>query len=233
MAGYQTTLDISELFASLQGEGPSAGTPAFFLRLAHCNLRCCWCDSAHTWDPARAPREPALHTLSIADIARAIGQAGQRTLVITGGEPLLQQEGLVRLLSGLPRTLRVELETNGTIWPCPELAERINQWNVSPKLASSRVPGRLRLRVGALAALRDTGRAWLKIAIASRVETREVLELVSSVRWARERVCLMPRADTLAMLRQRSPAIAQICLIQGFRFSSRLQLELWDGQRGR
>ena len=43
---------ISELFHSIQGEGPSAGTPAHFLRLQGCDVGCTWCDSKYTWDPA-------------------------------------------------------------------------------------------------------------------------------------------------------------------------------------
>src|SRR5262245_42764119 len=46
------TLQVSELFLSLQGEGPSAGTPAHFLRLQGCDVGCTWCDSKYTWDPA-------------------------------------------------------------------------------------------------------------------------------------------------------------------------------------
>ena len=43
-------LKVSEIFASIQGEGPSAGAAAVFLRLAGCNLRCHWCDTKYTWD---------------------------------------------------------------------------------------------------------------------------------------------------------------------------------------
>ncbi|MGE0321573.1 MAG: hypothetical protein AB7S68_04680, partial [Polyangiaceae bacterium] len=43
-------LRISEVFASIQGEGVSLGAPCVFLRLALCNLRCSWCDTKYTWD---------------------------------------------------------------------------------------------------------------------------------------------------------------------------------------
>ena len=44
-----TTPGEPEIFASLQGEGPSAGKPVAFIRLSRCNLACQWCDTAYTW----------------------------------------------------------------------------------------------------------------------------------------------------------------------------------------
>ena len=45
------TLEVSEMFSSLQGEGRRCGYPATFLRLRRCNLACTWCDQKETWDP--------------------------------------------------------------------------------------------------------------------------------------------------------------------------------------
>src|SRR4029079_12922774 len=76
-------LRVSEIFLSLQGEGPSAGTPAHFLRLQGCDVGCTWCDSKYTWDAAGGT-ERASDTLC--DEAQARGRAA--LVVITGGEPL-------------------------------------------------------------------------------------------------------------------------------------------------
>ena len=48
MSGVE--LKLSEIFESIQGEGPTAGEPCVFLRLAMCNLHCRWCDTKYTWD---------------------------------------------------------------------------------------------------------------------------------------------------------------------------------------
>jgi 7-carboxy-7-deazaguanine synthase len=231
MAGRAVELEVSELFASLQGEGPSTGTPAYFVRLARCNLRCRWCDSGYAWDFGRHRFEEAVKVMPVGAVAEAVRRGHQRTVVITGGEPLLQQDGLVVLLSDVDRT--VEVETNGTMLPCPELLGRVDRWNVSPKLTSSGTPEGARFRPDALRALLGSGRAWLKIVVADEVEAEEAERLVEAAGWPRDRVCLVPRSLTRAELRDRSPVVARECMARGFRFSTRLQLELWDGQRGR
>src|SRR5258706_14435787 len=86
------TLRVSELFLSLQGEGPSAGTPAHFLRLQGCDVGCAWCDSKYTWDAAGG-RE--LGTSAAFEELLALGEAP--LLVVTGGEPL-EHAGIAELL---------------------------------------------------------------------------------------------------------------------------------------
>ena len=95
-----------EIFASIQGEGPSAGQPTAFVRLSRCNLACVWCDTAYTWrftGPDSFDRAANQITLSEADVAARIAALGQSRLVITGGEPLLQAHALARMLALLPR----------------------------------------------------------------------------------------------------------------------------------
>jgi 7-carboxy-7-deazaguanine synthase len=231
MSGRAVELEVSELFASLQGEGPNAGTPAYFVRLARCNLRCRWCDTGYAWDFGRHRFEEAVKVMDVGAVAQAVRRGHQRCVVITGGEPLLQQESLPALLGELDR--EIEVETNGTVQPRPELLARVDRWIVSPKLTSSGAPEGARFRPEALQALRQSGRAWLKLVVLDEVEADEAERLVDAAGWPRDRVCLMPRALTRAELRERSTLVAQACLARGYRFSSRLQLELWDGKRGR
>jgi len=219
-------IDLCELFESIQGEGPSAGEPCLFVRLAGCSLHCEWCDSRQAWEPRVA------ESLDCDALAVRIRAAGPRRVVLTGGEPLEQQPALVELLQLLPAEVVLEVETNGTQVPRPELLARVALWNVSPKLANSGLPREQRLVPAALLPLRDSGRAWLKLVVGTDADIEEAAALVTTLGWPAERVALMPLADTREQYRACAPKVAEAALAFGYRFSPRLQLELWDGRRG-
>ncbi|HYO97274.1 MAG TPA: 7-carboxy-7-deazaguanine synthase QueE, partial [Polyangiaceae bacterium] len=154
-------LRISEVFSSLQGEGPSSGAPSVFVRLALCNLRCSWCDTKYTWDFEQYRYEDEVTEVPVAQLAAELAAAPEQRVVLTGGEPLLQQAGLTRLLELIPASIAVEVETNGTLVPEEALLARVDQWNVSPKLAHTGDPLAQRLRPAALTALATSARAYL------------------------------------------------------------------------
>ena len=229
-----TTPGEPEIFASLQGEGPSAGRPSTFVRLSRCNLACVWCDTAYTWrfdGPEAFDRKANQLTLSEVETAeRILALKGDR-LVITGGEPLLQAPALARLLALLPH-MHVEIETNGTVAPPPALDALIHQYNVSPKLAHSGNPAALALipaRLGAFAADR---RAFFKFVIASPADLAEVLDLQAAHAIPSERLFLMPEGTDSATLRERSRWLAAMAMDHGLRFSDRLHIHLYGDTRG-
>src|SRR5262245_36501328 len=227
-------LKLSELFSSIQGEGASAGAPSIFLRLAQCNLHCVWCDTKYTWDFRTYRFEDEVHAEDVPDVARRIAELSGDRLVVTGGEPLLQQEGLAELLRLLDAEVRrfVEIETNGTVQPSEALAERVDQWNVSPKLANAGDPERLRLKPDVLAAFARTGRAFLKLVVESDGDADEAEALALSLEWPSERVLLMAQASTREVLAARGPLVAAAALSRNFRYSPRLHVERWNGARG-
>jgi len=232
MASASSTLKVSEIFESLQGEGVSSGAPCLFVRLAQCNLHCTWCDTKYTWDFDRYRYEDEVRERSVAEVAQLVNAAPSRRLVLTGGEPLLQQRALQEFFARLAPDIAVEVETNGTIMPEPAALSRVNQWNVSAKLSSAGDPESFRIRPEVLAAFRDSGRAYLKLVVNGEQDFAEADGLVARLSWPADRVCLMPEATDREQLRARSFAVAEAARARSYRFSSRLHLELWGGKRG-
>ena len=116
-------IKVSEIFTSFQGEGPYIGTPATFLRLYGCNLNCQWCDTDIS----------TYEMLSVDDVAEILITQMEfnniNLLVITGGEPTLQMEEIKRLIKELPEDIKIQLETNGSIFEyIPEI-----EYVISPK----------------------------------------------------------------------------------------------------
>jgi organic radical activating enzyme len=233
-----------EIFAALQGEGQSAGLPCAFVRLSRCNLACQWCDTAYTWrfsgdnrphidgqDFARADNQL---TLEEGEVARRIAALGQNRLVITGGEPLLQAPALVRMLDALEqlRGHYVEVETNGTVAPPAALAERVHQFNVSPKLAHSGNPADLAIRPEALAAFVADRRAFFKFVVASPDDVAEVTALATAHALPANRIRLMPEGRDSATLRARMAWLAPLAMEHGFGLSDRLHIHLSGDTRG-
>lgn len=231
-ASGSDVLRLSEIFDSLQGEGVSMGKPCRFVRLALCNLHCHYCDTKYTWDFAQFDYATEVSEHGVGRVAEQLCGAPGNHVVITGGEPLLQQRALARVLERVPAELYVEVETNGTRVPLPALLERVNQWNVSPKLSTAGDPESARIKPDALAALRDTGRAYLKLVVSTEAERDEAEQLRARFGFARDRTLLMPEATTPEQLEARSPQVAAWSQALQVRFSSRLHVALWGGRRG-
>jgi organic radical activating enzyme len=230
-----------EIFSSLQGEGPSTGMPVAFVRLSRCNLACTWCDTAYTWrfegdnrphrDGVAFERKANQVTLSPAEAAERIAALGQKRLVITGGEPLLQAGALTEMLAHLP-DIAVEIETNGTVAPPVRLDVRVDQYNVSPKLSHSGNPAELALIPERLDAWATEPRAFLKFVVASPADVDEVLALNRRYRFRPERVFLMAEGTSTAALRARQAWLSDLCLEHGFRMSDRMHIHLYGDTRG-
>ena len=222
-----------EIFHSLQGEGPSAGTPSVFLRLAICNLVCTWCDTKYTWDWRHYDYRSEVMELPPEQIAETILSYGCHHLVITGGEPLIQQEALAPLVRSLKeRGFSFEVETNGTIVPHISLRRDIDQWNVSPKLENSGNAPHRREIPGSLQAFSLLPNAYFKFVVVDGSDLEEVRTLARKYKLPGERIILMPEGRTRAALQERSRWLSRVCVEEGFRFTPRLHILLWGDKRG-
>ncbi len=100
-------LRITEIFHSLQGETRSVGRPATFVRLTGCPLRCHYCDTAYAFHGGE------WQTLDV--IMDAVRAGGNRLVVVTGGEPLAQQDVLPLMTRLCDSGYEVFLETSGAL----------------------------------------------------------------------------------------------------------------------
>jgi len=231
------TLVIAETFGpTIQGEGPSAGRRASFIRTGGCNLACSWCDSSFTWDGRRYDLRAELTRTPVTAITARALQGAPGLVVITGGEPLLQQEqpGWALLLDTLVTAgVDVEIETNGTIAPSSYTAASVTRFNVSPKLGHAGDPVARRIRPEALAALHATGHAVFKIVCATAADVDEAATLTAAHGIPPSTVWIMPEGTTTPELCDHLAAIADPAIRAGFNLSTRLHVHVWGDERAR
>jgi len=100
-------MKVNEIFYSIQGEGTLVGAPSVFLRTSGCNLRCTYCDTTYAYTKGTQ--------MSIQEVMDEIKIFSCKSVCITGGEPLLQNETTKLIEHLLRKKYKVCLETNGSI----------------------------------------------------------------------------------------------------------------------
>ena len=172
--------------------------------------------------------------MDIGEVESRVLTFGRPRLVVTGGEPLLQQAALAPLVTSLAgQGFYCEVETNGTIAPTQGMIEGVSQWNVSPKLENSGNRPRFRAIPDALSAFGRLDTAYFKIVVSAAPDVDESAAIVARYGLASERVMLMPEGTTAEAMRERGKLVAEACVERGYSFSPRLHILLWGDERGR
>jgi 7-carboxy-7-deazaguanine synthase len=224
---------INEIFYTLQGEGFLAGVPSVFVRLAGCPLRCRWCDTKYAWDQ-RAGKE-----YTIGEIIHAVQEWPCKFVVITGGEPMINSD-----LPQLVKTLKnagkhITIETAGIAY-IPEMP--CDLMSISPKLSNSNPDEAKdstahedsRLDIAVLQELIINYEYQLKFIVDSQDDLPEIQQTIEKIGSVNpEKVMLMPQAATRDELLAKSPMVAEMCRQIGYTFSQRLQVLIWNNQKGR
>lgn len=225
-------LKINEVFGpTIQGEGPSQGKRVWFVRLSFCNLSCSWCDSKYTWDWRNHDRTKEVHEMDNDVLLEKLKEA--TAVVVSGGEPLLQQRALLTLLGGLKKkNCWIEIETNGTISPAPVLLALVDQINCSPKLSNSGDSFERRVKSQALRTLSASPKVYFKFVISSEQDVKEVMGYVEMFGIKPHHVYLMPLGKTREELQMTTSLTRELAHRYSFVFSSRLHIELWGQKRG-
>ena len=222
-------LQVVELFYSLQGEGRLTGVPSVFVRLAGCNLRCVWCDTAY----ARAP--DAGKGVGLPELVQRVCAFPTRFVVITGGEPLTVSNLPVLAAALRAQGRHVTIETNGTLPPDGVACDLAS---ISPKLrSSSAVPdedGHTRVNPTALKAWTDAYDFQLKFVVSLPADVLELRAVLAEIGRPipPERVLLMPEGADRTRLHARDAWLVDVCKEYGYRYCRRLQVDLFGSRPG-
>ncbi|SEF55538.1 Organic radical activating enzyme [Nonomuraea solani] len=254
----QRPVPIAELFYSFQGEGVNLGRRALLVRFLGCNLTCGYrqapatgdipaqgtmlCDTEYTWNSAKhdlsdgvrhlTPQgvwdelinlDPATATPSIAPVD---------LIVVTGGEPLLHQDAILHLARQAALTGRhIEIETNATIKPNPKLLSPGVAFNAGPKLASSAVPRKKRIKPDAIRAIEASGQARWKFVVSTLEDLTEIAELQAE--FGLTEIWLSPEGTTPTRVLERMRMAASFALAHGWNLTTREHVLIWGGQRAK
>lgn len=224
-------MKVNEIFGpTFQGEGKSAGKEVMFLRLAFCNLQCKWCDTTYAWNWKKFNMKDEVKEMTVEEIVKKLGQT-TKALVISGGEPLLQQNSLARLCSVLKNQgYWIETETNGTIKPTDEFIGLIDQFNVSPKLSNSGNKLEKREKPEVLKRFAQLDKTTWKFVVTRESDMYEITEMVK--KYEMKNIWLMPEGKTAREQLEKDIMVKILCQNFGFNFSPRLQVLKWGQKRG-
>lgn len=243
-------MKISEIFGpTIQGEGAAAGRHCLFVRLSLCNLECNFCDTPYTWafteekaskmnKPRVFDRESYQTEMTPAEVMNKLHALWPiydkpTIIVISGGEPLMQQTDLVVLSAMLRgRGHEVQVETAGTIKPTPELNLNTTQYNVSPKLEHSGNRESMRYKPDVLRQFVQTGKAWFKYVMTTTEDFAEIDRQIKEVGIPANRVMVMPEGTSPKRTMEVGRKIIDGALERGYGLSFRTHVLLWGDRRG-
>jgi len=159
--------------------------------------------------------------MSSAEVIKELKKFPCKHLVITGGEPLLQQSALTELLSQLPGYY-VEMETSGSL--TSHLDKHIDLYNCSPKLSNSKNKQIVLEKF-------PSEKTDYKFVVSEEENLEEIKKFIKKHLINKDRVILMPEGVGKRKLAERSKWLAEVCKKENFRFSPRLHIHLWGNKR--
>lgn len=232
VANMKMILEVNEIFgATVQGEGVSAGRRCAFLRLAGCNLTCSWCDTPYTWDWKGLngqvfEKDKETHSMTVFEVIHKLTSIDVDLYVISGGEPMMQQEALRPVIDRLKASGKeVEIETNGTIKP------KINptRFNVSPKLIHSGVRDKIRFKPDTLKEY--VGKGSFKFVCQNINDLNEVQSMITEIGIPNRDVWIMPEGRDPETLMSHATAITDEAIQRCWNITGRLHIMTWGAKR--
>jgi len=192
------------------------------------------CDAYYTWQREveefwkESKDYPIVDLPGILNDAWTCEDKTKKRLVLTGGEPTLQRNQITKLLPLLPDWI-VEIETNGTMMPTPEMLERI-QFNCSPKLRHSGNPDNLRIKGKVLQAINGIENSMFKFVVMTPEDLDEIEnDFIKPFNLDKDKIVVMPQGVTDVELHENMARVAEACKRKGYRLLPRLHVSIWGG----
>jgi len=201
---------LNEIFYSIQGEGLNIGMPAVFVRFGNCNLKCSWCDTKYAWHKDFVDNKEVNLEYVFAEI-RKYPQC--KHLVLTGGEPMLQQSAITAIRKEFP-DYYIEVETNGSQKTlCTDV---VDLFTVSYKTRNSgNEPYELKT---------IDSKCVYKFVVADKGDFADIEEIISRYKLPTNKIYLMPEGKSEKALKNKYALIADHCLAKGYNMTTRLQI---------
>jgi|TARA_Y100000052_G_scaffold26449_1_gene31447 organic radical activating enzyme len=238
-------LAISEVFYSVQGEGKTVGIPSVFVRLGGCNLMCGGmgtqfdgelhngaefrCDTVEVWMNAQSKQ---VEDILDDECIKAIKNGAH--IILTGGEPTMQQKGLEEFINYVKDEITpdpfFEVETNGTIMPNDFLLEEISLWNCSPKLTNSGNDQSMTFKPEVIEVLNKFNTIF-KFVINKEKEWHEIGYLYLPI-IDNEKIYLMPAGENQELLEQNKLLVVELAKANYVNFTTRLHIDIWNQKTG-
>ena len=233
-------LSDDKIFYTVEGEGEFVGYPSVFMRLSMCNLSCIGfksessphgCDSFISWS--------IKNKLTLEEVVDLLEQDGHKDhlyngalLKITGGEPLVQQKALIKLLHYIESRWkfvpRIDFETNATILPDNEWVRVSATFTTSPKMSNNGDPVDRRYKPEVLEWHANRGSGF-KFVIDKESDIDEVFgKFIVPFDIPTGQVWLMPCCGSREEHIEKAPMVVELAKRYRFNFSPRLHLLVWD-----
>ena len=246
-------ISIVEHFYSIQGEGPLSGVPSVFIRFGGCNLRCegfkteyslnkikkIGCDSYYAVDQGFSENWREINRVEdILEIIFSYPVGRFKDIVITGGEPLIYAENRIflEMLSYLKKhNFRITIETNGTIYLKDRDEFKDIKYSIALKLSNSGEEFNKRFNIYSIHSIINKSKdCYFKFTLDNSAilkgTTFEVIKI--SKFFPDVPIYCMPVGATREEIDLNSQAVVKLCLNQGFIYSDRLQVRIWNGKKG-
>lgn len=213
-----TNAFITEIFSSLQGEGPHTGEPMTFVRFAGCSVACRWCDTRSLGESEFYKIETppnsrhfinTTNPVTIEKLNEHLSFFTDPTIAVTGGEPLEQAEFIANWLPSLKPARKILLETNGTLPQNLEsVAKHVDIISMDIKLPSSTGrPAFWQEHALFLSKARETGKeTYVKIVVTEDTTDKDIQEAIQLIAAVNKftPVVLQPAAETVSFSKKTS-----------------------------